>query len=191
MAIEVLRHCLESQKCCQRAQKALKIASSCFMPTFFSDLFTDWLRKCGTAPKLYQPAAMLGAPPVGWEITVGQSTLVYRIPKETPHVLIIVLFERQTQRNGLRSPFADIVRFISLVKKADVGITDIKGHVSATSDRPADSLENEGILAFYRRYLKAVDLIAENDVLWVAGSLLTYVPPLAAEREWLAKTPNA
>jgi hypothetical protein len=161
------------------------------MRTFFRDLFTDWLHECGTVPKLYQPAAMLGAPPVGWEITVGQSTLVYRIPEETPNVLIIVLFERQTQRQGLRSPFADIVRFISLVKKADVGITDIKGHVSATSDRPADSLENESILGFYRRYLKVVDLIVENEVLWVAGAMPTYVPPLAAEREWLAKTLNA
>ncbi|GEP43708.1 hypothetical protein [Brevifollis gellanilyticus] len=161
------------------------------MAKFFRDRFTDWLHERGMPPKLYQPAAMLGAPPVGWEMTVGQSTLVYRVPEETPHLLIIVLFERQTQRNGLRSPFADIVRFLSLVKKADVGITDIKGHVSATSDRPADSLENEGILAFYRRYLKVVDLFVENDILWVGGTLLTYTPPLAAEREWLENPPTA
>ncbi len=161
------------------------------MAKFFRDRFTDWLHERGSPPKLYQPAAMLGAPPVGWELTIGQSTLVYRIPEEIPNVLIIVLFERQTQRNGLRSPFADIVRFISLVKKANVGITDIRGHVSATSDRPADSLENEGILAFYRRYLGVVDHSIENGILWVSGSLLTYTPPLATEREWLENPPAA
>ena len=153
------------------------------MQTFFRDPFTLWLSEQNRAPTLYQPAAMLGAPPVGWQMTLGQSTFVYRVPKETPHLLIIVLFERKTQRSGLRSPFADIVRFLALIKKAEVGITHIQGHVAAVRDRPEDSLEDEQILAFYRRYLKVVDLFTEDDTLWVGGPLKPFVPPLAAQKE--------
>lgn len=153
--------------------------------SFFRDLFTCWLDENGHRPELYQPAGMLGAPPLGWQIYLGESKFVYRVPPETPHWLIIVLFERRCGRLGLRSPFADIVRFLSTVKVAAVGITHIKGHVAATSDRPMDSLENERILTFYRRYLRVEDLVVENETLWVGGPLQPFVPPLAAERNRL------
>lgn len=152
------------------------------MPAFPRDPFTEWLTAQGRPPELYQPAGMLGAPPVGWLTRVGKSIFVYRVPPETPDLLIIVLFERQGERGGLRSPFADIVRFLVTVQRAEVGILRVKGHVAATSDRPEDSLENEAILAFYRRYLHVEDVALEGDVLWVGGLLKPYVPPLAAHR---------
>lgn len=151
----------------------------------FRDPFTLWLESQHQVPEVYQPAGFLGRPPVGWKITVGQSTLIYRVPVETPQTLIIVLFEKQQGRRGLRSPFRDIVRFISLVKRSGVNIQQIQGHIEATGDRPADSLENEKIAAFYKRYLGVNQLYVQNEVEWVGGDLGTYVPPLAAERDWL------
>lgn len=151
----------------------------------FRDPFTLWLESQHHVPEVYQPAGFLGRPPVGWKITVGQSTLIYRVPVETPQTLIIVLFERQQGRTGLRSPFRDIVRFISMVKRSGVDIQRIQGHVEATGDRPADSLENEKIAAFYKRYLGVKLLHVQNEVEWVGGDLSPYVPPLAAERDWL------
>lgn len=151
----------------------------------FRDPFTQWLASQDQEPEVYQPAGYLGRPPLGWKLTVGQSTLVYRVPAETPQTLIIVLFEKQQGRTGLRSPFRDIVRFISLVKHSGADIHCIQGHIEATGGRPADSLENEKIAAFYKRYLAANQLFVQNDIEWVAGDLRTYVPPLAAERDWL------
>lgn len=153
----------------------------------FRDSFTVWLESQGMTLSIYQPGGFLGRPPVGWKLTVGQSTLVYRVPEEAPQTLIIVLFERQNQRQGLRSAFADIVRFISLIKKSGVEIYRIQGHVEAVGDRPKDSLENEKIAAFYKRYLAANQLFIDNDIEWVAGDLRTYVPPLSTDREWLAQ----
>lgn len=153
----------------------------------FRDSFTVWLESQGMTLSIYQPGGFLGRPPVGWKLTVGQSTLVYRVPEEAPQTLIIVLFERQNQRQGLRSAFADIVRFISLIKKSGVEIHRIQGHVEAVGDRPKDSLENAKIAAFYKRYLAANQLFIDNDIEWVAGDLRTYVPPLSTDREWLAQ----
>ncbi len=149
------------------------------------DPFTTWLEEQKIPISVYQPAGFLGCPPLGWKITVGQSTFVYRVPPEDPRSLIIVLFERLSDRQGLRSPFADIVRFISLIKKSGADIHRIQGHVEAVSDRPRDSLEDARIAAFYKRYLAANQLFIDNGVEWVAGDLRTYVPPLAADRQWL------
>lgn len=159
------------------------------MARLYHDPFTQWLEREQISVSAYQPAAMFGAPPVGWQITVGRSTLVYRVPEEDPGLLIIVLFERQVTRKGLQSPFADIVRFLALVKKSAVGVVRVQGHVSAVSWRPEDSLENTQIGEFYRRYLGVEDLGVENGVEWVGGSLTTYIPPLATDRRWLDAPP--
>ncbi|MGC3992200.1 MAG: hypothetical protein QM796_21400 [Chthoniobacteraceae bacterium] len=151
-----------------------------------SDPFTDWLRFRGTVPGVYQPAGYLGAPPIGWTLSVGHSDFVYRVPENEPQTLIIVLFVRNGERSGLRSPFADIVRFISLVKRSGAGIHTIQGRVDALADRPADSLENDRIAAFYQRYLAAYHLFQQDGVDWFAGDLRTYVPPLLKDRQWLA-----
>jgi type III secretion system regulator LcrR len=148
----------------------------------YDDPFTQYLRQRGVAVGVYQPGGFLGFPPVGWRIQVGKSFFVYRVPEETPEILLIVLFEREGERNGLRSPFADIVRFISMVKKSKAPIHFIKGHVDVVSDRPADHLETDKIAAFYKRYLAAHHVSIENGIEWVAGDLGTYVPPLAAQR---------
>ncbi len=158
------------------------------MARLFRDPFTCWLEDQKIPLTVYQPAGFLGAPPVGWRVFLGHSSLVYRVPEESPQTLIIILFERQTDRQGLRSPFADIVRFISLIKKSGADIHRIQGHIEAVTDRPADSLENAKIVAFYKRYLAANQLFVDNGVEWVAGDLRTYVPPLAADRGWLEKT---
>lgn len=129
----------------------------------------------------------MGDPPVGWKLPVGKSSFVYRVPPETPDTLIIVLFERNGDRTGLQSPFADIVRFISLVKKSQAAIRIIQGHVQPLEQRPEDSLSAEKIAAFYQRYLAAYKVFLKDGVPWFAGNLTTYVPPLKADREWLTR----
>jgi type III secretion system regulator LcrR len=161
------------------------------MPRLFRDPFTQWLEARNVPLAVHQPAGFLGYPPVGWKLTIGQSTLVYRVPEETPETLIIVLFEKQSERRGLRSPFADIVRFVSLVKKSGAPIHRIQGHVDALLDRPEDSLENAKLAAFYQRYLSAHQVFVENGIEWFAGDLRTFVPPLATDRRWLQATDSA
>ena len=155
------------------------------MASLYKDPFTLWLESRQMPPSIYQPAGFLGGPQLGWKLKIGRSSLVYRVPKETPESLIIVLFEREGERTGLRSPFADIVRFITLIKRSGLPFHTIQGHVDALDGRPEDSLQNEKIAAFYKRYLAANQLFVDNGVEWVAGDLRTYVPPLAVDREWL------
>lgn len=157
------------------------------MPLIPEDAFTLWLKGQGITPKVYSPAARFGGIPIGWQIPIGKSTFVYRLPPERPGVFIIILFERQGERSGLRSPFGDFVRLLSLIKRAGIGIHTIEGHVEAVKGRPADSLLNEQIVHFYKRYLLASQVRVENEVEWVAGDLTTYVPPLAAARKQASK----
>lgn len=153
------------------------------MPLFPKDEFTRWLEaEQGVTPKVYQPAARYGGVPVGWQISLGRSTFVYRMPEERPGVFLIVLFERTGERSGLRSPFADFVRLLSLIKRSNLGVHTIEGHVEALKGRPQDSLANEQIVHFYKRYLLADQVRVEHGVEWVAGDLTTYTPPLAAVR---------
>jgi type III secretion system regulator LcrR len=151
-----------------------------------ADSFTQWLRHRGMAPEPYAPAAYLGMPAVGWQIPVGHSVFVYRVPDDASRSLIIVLFERQGERSGLGSPFVDIVRFISLVKRSEAPIDTIEGRVEALQGRPQDSLEGERIAAFYQRYLAAYRTFVRDGLQWFAGDLRKYVPPLRAERNWLS-----
>jgi hypothetical protein len=142
---------------------------------FFRDRFTEWLlaQPANTAPRpeLYQPAGFLGAPPVGWEIVVGRTPFVYRVPQESPDIFYIVLIRRGATRAALHSPFADMVRLLQLLQRAAVGIRWIRGHVEPTASRPADALARERILAFYRRYLTAVSTGVENGIEWFGGNL--------------------
>lgn len=153
--------------------------------SLYRDPFTAWLELQGRAPGVYQPAGFLGDPPIGWKLRVGRSTFVYRVPPETPEMLVIILFERQGERSGLCSSFADIVRFISLAKRSGAPIDIIQGRVEALSWRPKDSLENERIAAFYQRYLAAYKTFVRDGVAWFAGDLRKYVPPLKTDRMWL------
>ncbi|WP_075089281.1 hypothetical protein [Verrucomicrobium spinosum] len=104
-------------------------------------------------------------------------------------MLLIVLFERLGDRKGLRSPFADFVRFISSVKRSGVPVHTIEGHVEALKGRPEDSLADEQIVTFYKRYLAANQLRVENGIEWVAGNLLSYVAPLSDIRKQDRATP--
>ncbi|HSJ04411.1 MAG: hypothetical protein ACAI34_24140 [Verrucomicrobium sp.] len=158
------------------------------MPLYPKDDFTLWLEARGTALELYQPGAIYGAVPIGWKVKVGGSSFVYRLPAERPGVLIIVLFERLAPRKGLRSPFSDFVRFLSLIKKSGAAVHTIEGHVEALDGRPADSLVNEQIAAFYSRYLAAGPVREVGGVEWYAGNLLTYEAPLATIREEDSRT---
>ena len=148
----------------------------------YHDPFTKYLQEKGVEVKKYQPGGFLGFPALGWQIQVGRSTFVYRIPEEKPALLLIVLFERLGDRSGLLSPFSDFVRFITLIKKSGLPIDWIQGHVEATSDRPADSLLNDKISAFYKKYMLAHRTTIENGIEWVAGDLRTYVPPILSQR---------
>jgi type III secretion system regulator LcrR len=143
------------------------------------------------APEIYQPAGYLGLPPVGWQLPVGHSTFVYRVPEDESRSLIIVLFERQGERSGLASSFVDIVRFISLVKRSEAPIDTIEGRVEALEGRPRDSLESERIASFYQRYLAAYRTFVRDGLEWFAGDLRTYVPPLRTEKNWLSSEAEA
>lgn len=139
------------------------------------DVFTVWLQQHQphAAPKLYQPAGFLGAAPVGWQVLIGRTPFVYRVPAETPDVFYIVRIER-SERHALHSPFIDMVRLLQLIQRSQAGIRWIRGHVEPTRNRPADALSRERILAFYRRYLTAVSFGVENGIEWYGGDLTAF-----------------
>lgn len=143
---------------------------------FHRDRFTDWLarERPDAPPQPYAPAAFLGGPQLGWEITVGKTKFVYRVPAEAPDIFYIVLIERGSARSALHSPLADVVRLLHLVKRSDCGIRWIRGHVEPTKRRPQDALTRERLLAFYRRYLTAVHDGVENGVEWFGGDLTAF-----------------
>jgi Type III secretion system regulator (LcrR) len=145
---------------------------------FYRDRFTEILDESGWKPSIYQPAAYLGGPPVGWRIEIGPTEFVYRVPEESPDTLIVVLIRRLEQRSGLRSSMAAFVYFLSLVKAGNCGIRWIIGCVEPTSDRPADSLAAKRIAAFYLGYLKSWMISEPNREGWIRGDLSTFVPPV-------------
>ena len=140
------------------------------------DAFTRWFQshRPEDPPQVYQPAAFLGGPVLGWSLRFGDTHLVYRIPPDEPEVLYIVLIERGTSRQNLRSPFAAIVRFLSLVQESQCGVRWIRGHVEPSRRRPDDALSRERILAFYQRYLTAVSVGVENGIEWFGGDLQAF-----------------
>jgi len=156
----------------------------------YEDPFTQYLRAKGTEVKVYQPGGFLGLPAVGWRIRVGNSYVVYRIPEETPEILLIVLFEREGKRNGLLSPFADLTRFVRMVKHCGLPIHYIKGLVDIVSGRPADHLDPERIAAFYTRYLGGRRVPGEDGDEWVLGDVRVCETPLAAQRREEAAPPQ-
>ncbi len=140
------------------------------------DRFTQWLLVSPAAPQpsLYQPGAFLGAPPLGWKISLGRTHFVYRVPADAADVFYIVRIERAVGRTALHSPFLDLVRLLHLVQTSDCGIRWIRGHVEPVKDRPTDALSRERILAFYQRYLTAVHDGVENGIAWYGGDLTTF-----------------
>ncbi len=143
---------------------------------FARDAFTCWLEQNGPPgpAKLYHPGACLGASPVGWELVVGRTRFVYRVPAESPDVFYIVLIARGPARHALHSPFADLVRLLRLVQRSGTGIRWIRGHIEPVKKRPADALARERILAFYARYLTAVSRGFENGIEWFGGDLAAF-----------------
>ena len=123
------------------------------MAKLHRDPFTQWLEAQGITPGIYQPAGMMGFPPLGWQLVVGRSLVVYRVAPEDPATLIVVLVERQTNRRGIHSPFADLIRFLALLRKSDTGVTHVNGHINAVSWRPKDSLDTFRMKPFYVEHL--------------------------------------
>jgi hypothetical protein len=144
------------------------------MPT--RDAFTRWLqqRDGADAATVYQPGAFLGAPPVGWQLTLGRTRFVYRVPDEAPDIFYIVRIERAEGRSGLHSPLYDMVRLLKLIKASDAPIRWIRGHVEPVKNRPADALPRERLIAFYQRYLTALNTGFENGVEWYGGDLTAF-----------------
>ena len=140
------------------------------------DAFTRWLEqhRPDSPPQVYQPAGCLGGPPLGWQIVVGRTRFVYRVPPEAPHLFYIVLIERGPERHALHSPFADMVRLLQLVQRSGAGLRWIRGHVEPTKQRPSDALTRERIIAFYRRYLTAVSTGFEHGREWYGGDITTF-----------------
>jgi len=165
---------------------------------FYRDAFTLWLEQHTPhhRPKVYQPGAFFGAPPVGWELTLGRTKFVYRVPPEMSDVLYIVLIERVTARHALHSPFADLVRLLQLIQQSGTGIRRIRGHVEPSAKRSPDTLSRERLLAFYRRYLTAVGEGRDHGIEWFGGDLTAFswtaekskIQHLAASEETPTKT---
>jgi hypothetical protein len=143
---------------------------------FHRDRFTCWLAE--HRPDLpvarYAPGAILGGPQLGWQLTLGRTRFVYRVPAEKPDIFYIILIERGPSRAGLRSPFADMVRLLLMIKDSESGIRWIRGTVEPTRDAPADALERKRIRAFYHRYLTAVSDGFENGAAWMGGDLTAF-----------------
>jgi type III secretion system regulator LcrR len=140
------------------------------------DAFTVWLtaQRPDAPPRPYQPAGFLGGPVLGWQVEIGRTRFVYRVPEEAQHIFYVVLIERGSGRQGLHSPFADMVRLLQLIQKSSAGIRWIRGHVEPTKKRPADALDRERLIAFYQRYLTAVSTGVENGVEWYGGDLTAF-----------------
>jgi len=140
------------------------------------DAFTLWLERERPEMRVrpYQPAGAWGGPVIGWQLCVGRTRFVYRVPPESPEVLYVVLIERAAQREGLHSPLGDMVRLLRLIQTSDAGVTWIRGHVEPIKGRPDDALTRERLLAFYQRYLTAVSTGVENGVEWYGGDLSTF-----------------
>jgi len=149
----------------------------------FKDPFTQWLATQGIEADVYQPGGIFGCPPMGWQIRLRRSSIAYVVPQDKPDTLIVIMFEREQSRRGLGSPFADFVRFVSLVKNSGSGVTRIRGRVEASEGRPKDSLEKERIAGFYRSYLGGTDTLDGTDVEWVVGELEGLELPLAGMAE--------
>lgn len=111
---------------------------------------------------------------MGWQIVVGRTSFVYRVPPEASHIFYVVLIERAIGRQGLHSPFTDMVRLLQLIQRSGAGIQWIRGHVEPSKRRPQDALSRERIIAFYRRYLTAVSTGFENGLEWYGGDLTTF-----------------
>lgn len=140
------------------------------------DAFTLWLEEHQphAPPSVYQPGGFLGAPPIGWQLTVGRTRFVYRVPPESPDILYIVLIERGTARQALHSPFSDLVRLLQLIQRSAAGIRWIRDHVEPSKRRPADALSRERILAFYQRYLTTVSIGCDHGLEWFGGDLSAF-----------------
>ena len=140
------------------------------------DPFTCWLdvHRPDLRPVRYQPAAMLGAAQIGWQITLGRTRFVYRIPPDHPDIFYIVLIERGAGPRSLRSPFSDLVRLLLLLQRSQAGIRWIRGHVQPTTRTHAVAPPATRILAFYQRYLTTVSDGVENGVAWYGGDLTTF-----------------
>lgn len=148
------------------------------MARLFKDPFTQWLATQGIEAEVYQPGGIFGYPPMGWQIRLRRSSIAYMVPQDKLNTLIVIMFEREQSRSGLGSPFADFVRFVSLVKNSGTGVTRIRGRVEAPEDRPKDSLDKERMAGFYRSYLGGFDTLDGTDVEWVVGELEELVLPL-------------
>lgn len=149
------------------------------MPRFFKDRFTQWLETQGLRVEIYQPGGMFGCPPMGWQFHLRRAAIAYVVRQEQPDTLHIILLERaQDRRRGLGSPFADFVRFVSMVKKSDAGIARIQGRVIASELGPGDKLEAERIASFYHRHLGGKDIPDGTEVTWLVGELEGLQMPL-------------
>lgn len=136
------------------------------------DPFTQWLEtQQGTKPGVYQPGAMMGAPPLGWRICVGKSMIVYRVDPVDPATVILVLIERESKRAALHSPFGDLIRFIKLLHRSDTGLTHVNGHINAVSWRPDDGLETPRMKPFYVKHLGGHYFTDACGTEWVRGSI--------------------
>ncbi|HEY1052424.1 MAG TPA: hypothetical protein VGE39_21790 [Prosthecobacter sp.] len=153
------------------------------MPRLFKDRFTQWLETQGQKVEVYQPGGIFGCPPMGWQLHLRSSSIAYVVRQEQADTLHIILLEReQEQRRGLGSPFADFVRFVSLVKKSAAGIVRIQGRVLASERGPDDKLEAERIASFYHRHLGGKDVSGGPEVTWLVGELEGLEMPLSGAR---------
>ncbi len=140
------------------------------MAGLFKDAFTAWLETQGIVPKIYQPGGLFG-PPLGWEISLGRSRIVYRVDPSDTTTLILGMIERDQDRQGLYSPFADLVRFIKTLHQSRAGLTHVNGHINAVSWRPEDSLDTARMKPFYVKHLGGRYFTDEQGVEWVRGSV--------------------
>jgi len=142
------------------------------MARLFKDRFTEWLMAQGTPPSVYQPGGLLGYPPMGWQVKVRGTAIVYVVRKEEPEVLLIIMFEREQNRRGLTSPFADLIRFLRLLEESKAGVTHVTGRIHAIEGRGADSLDTERMKPFYVKHLGGQYRIDKQGIEWVRGSVV-------------------
>jgi type III secretion system regulator LcrR len=102
------------------------------------------------------------------------SEIVYRV--EQDDTVIIVVYRRTAPRQGLASPFADIIWFIELLTDESLGIRRVKAMIRQLFKDVKDGLSARRMKQFYIEYLGGRTLDWEDGDEWLYLDLKNYEP---------------
>jgi len=96
-----------------------------------NDLLTAYLKKIGIQVEAYCLAGTRFV--MGGLFHRGNSTIAYRFKPEASTV-ILSLYKRQGDRQGLKNSFADLLWFFDVIAQPELGIKGVEGLVESPVD---------------------------------------------------------